>query len=381
MMSKRRLLIPLSLLLTHVVHAEWLELEPGTYPVTIETSGSVVSKSKQIFTPPIGFQWNRTISFMAKEGQKVREGDLLLTFDGTNEDERFRRIQQDLNLKQAELESMTERHSQEIEKEKLDLAEAESKALKARRKASQPVELLPSIEYQKLVEQRDLAEFQLKQLTQRMVLSTRVREASLRALKVTINRHEQRMASIKQEIDGLTIHSPKAGLVLIGSNFNDEKFDVGDRVQSSDVVLELVDGEQFEVDAQVSESQAARLAVGQAVRMKSESTVDKEFTGKILSLGNTVRRKSRRSEEMVREFTVELDDQEVGLRLGIPVHVVIEVDVRENAIAVPIDSLIYRDSLPGVETRSGWQRVELGERSNGKVIILDGLERASEILI
>ena len=379
-MTPLRLIIFLSgLVAWSSVLADWSSLEPSTYPVTIETSGTVVSKTKQMFTPPAGFQWNRTISYLAKEGQHVRQGDLLITFEGTNEDERLRQTTRELELKTAELEALIEKHTQEIEKEKLDLADAKSKADKARRKAEQPVNLVPSLEYRKLVEQREMAELLVEQLSKREGLSKQARDASRRALETSISRLQHRRNSVLEEISGLTIHAPREGLVVVGTNFQGQKIDVGEMVQASSVVLELVDGSEFRVQADVAESQAANLKLGQFVRMKSEGSIDSEFTGTIHTLGSTVRRKSRRSLEMVREFIIELDEPNENLKLGMPVMVVVEVDIKKNAIAIPIESVIYREGIPGVITQSEWQRVTLGERSNGKVIIESGLSAESMV--
>ena len=362
-------------------NADWQTVEPSTYPVTIETSGIVVSKHVQKFTPPVGFMWNRTISFIAREGQRVRKGELVVGFDGSYEDERLRNATRELQQKQTELNALVEQYTQAIEKEKLDLADAESKADKARRKAEQPVELLPSIEYQKLVEQRKIAEKIAAQLSRRAEAAARERETRQRALEVAVERLKNKQLAAQKDVATTKLFATDDGLVVIGTGFDRKKFDVGSTTQPGSVVLELVDDASFEVHATASEAQAAKLAVGQTVRMTAETSGGQEFSGKIVTLGNTVRRRSMNSQEMVREFTVELADHGVALKLGVPVKVVVEVSARANALAVPIESLVYREGLPGLMTRNGWQRVTLGERSNGKVIVESGIDKATVVQI
>ena len=355
------------------IAAEWYQVSADIHPVTIEASGVVESKHTLRFTPPPSFFWNLTISEIVQEGKRVEAGELLVRFEGTQENYRLTQNRQQLTVKRGELASVIEQQAQEIETEKLRLAEAESIAEKANRKATQPVDLIPSVEYEKLVEQRELAGKVVEKLTFRARASARARESRRRAIEVAIQRLERQVASLQSSVSAMTILAPEAGVTVIGTNFNMLKYDVGSMTQPSDVIVELVDDTQLEVRGDVREKYASRLAIGQKVRMEAESTGGLEMTGEIVALGNSVRRKSRQSLAMVRDFTVELDQRSANVKLGVAVQVFIEVNRRENTIALPIDAIHYRNGLPGVITRTGWRNVRVGERSNGKIIVVDGL--------
>lgn len=361
--------------------AEWLAVERGTHPVTIETSGIVVSKDTIHVTPPPSFFWNLTIGEILEEGKRVKPGDKLVRFEATREDERLMQLTQQLRVSEGELASLAEKHNQEIETEKLDLAQAKSDADKARRKATQPADLIPSVEYQKLVKQRELADRRVEQLVRRAEVSAKARESRKRKLELAVIRSTRALASAKSDKDRLTVRAARAGIVIIGTSFNGEKFDVGAMTQPNQVILELVDDSNLEVHGDVREEQAAELSVGQRVRMSVESAGGIEITGKIESIGDTVRRRSRFAQEMIRDFRVSLDRQPEGVKLGESVQMIIEVERRENAFAVPRDAIQYRNNVPGVITRSGWQRVYLGARSDGKVIVTEGLTIGEEVQI
>ncbi len=361
--------------------ADWLEVERGEYPVTIEASGVVAAKDSVRVTPPPSFFWNMNIGELVQEGKRVKLGDLLARFEGTREDQRLTEAAQSLHERQGELASLTEKHSQEIETEKLNLAQAKSDAEKAHRKATQPTDLIPSVEYQKLVKQRELADRRVEQLIRRAEISALARENQARKLELAVKRTARRFASAQADKDRLTIRAKQAGIAIIGTTFNGDKFDVGVSTQPNQVIVELVDDSVLEVQGDVREGQAAQLALGQKVRMSAESAGGLEFSGTIDSIGDTVRRKSRFSEEMTREFRVTLDRQVAGLTLGVSVQVIIEVQRTENVIAVPRDAIQYRENNPGVITRSGWQRVRLGALSNGKVIVTEGLAAGDAVQI
>lgn len=377
----RATLVFLTCVVSNQLCAEWLEVERGTHPVTIETSGIVVSKDTIHVTPPPSFFWNLTIGEIVEEGKRVEPGDKLVRFEATREDERLMQLTQQLRVSQGELTSLAEKHNQEIETEKLNLAQAKSDAEKARRKATQPADLIPSVEYQKLVKQRELADRRVEQLLRRAEVSTKARESRKRRLELAVERSTRSLASARSDKERLTVHASRAGIVIIGTSFNGEKFDVGSMTQPNQVVLELVDDSDLEVRGDVREEQAAQLGVGQKVRMSAESAGGIEITGKIESIGDTVRRRSRFAQQMIRDFRVSLDRQPEGVKLGMSVQMVIEIQRRENAFAVPRDAIQYRNNIPGVVTRSGWQRVYLGARSNGKVIVTEGLTIGEEVQI
>ncbi len=361
--------------------ANWLVVERGTHPVTIETSGTVASKDSIRITPPPSFFWNMTIGELVQEGTHVNPGDVVVRFEGTREDQRLMEVTQRLRVSQGELASLEEKHNQQIETEKLNLAQAQSEAEKAHRKATQPADLIPSVEYQKLVKQRELADRRVNQLVRRAEISAKERESRKRKLELATMRSSRALAAAQANKDRHTVRASRAGIAVIGTNFSGEKLDVGSTAQANQVVVELVNPEMLEVHGAVREGQAAQIAIGQNVRMTADSAGGFEFTGTIESIGDTVRRLSRYTQEMIRDIRVALDQHPDEVKLGVSVQMIIEVRRMENAIAVPRDAIQYRDNLPGVITRNGWQRIRVGARSNGKVIVTDGLSSGDEVQI
>lgn len=368
-------------LLNVTIFGDWFEVTKGTNPLTLETSGIVVSADALKFSPPATFMWNLTISQLVTEGKTVQPGELLVRFDSTRESQHLTEHQEKMAAAKTELASLVEEQKQAIESEKLALAEAKSSADKAQRKAEQPVDLLPSVDYKKLVEQKKLAMYRLAQLTRREPISAQVRFNHKQKLESKVQRLGKRLDAIQSELVRFSIHAPRAGTALIGSDFNANKFDVGERVQPSETVVELVDEDNLEVRGEMPEEYAVKLKLGQLVRMHAESTGGKEFTGRITFLGKSVRRKSRHRPEMVRDFRVTLDKQMADLQLGGSVQVVVETANVNDSIAIPQQAIKYQDGLPVVETRNGLHQVILGEQSNGKILVVEGLSEGDSVRI
>ena len=368
-------------LATHAQAQRTIELFEEDRPVTVAASGIVISTDVLKFGAPPSRNWALAISRLAEEGKIVAEGDLLVQFDANMLDNRVRELAGNLAVSRGELASLIEQQAEEMADEKVALATLESEATKANRKAEQPPELIPGIEYKKLVEQKQLANEKLNRIRTRQPLSARLRTAMRQELEVNTRRLEILHANAERELEALTIRAPRPGLVIIGSDQFGNKLDVGNAAHPGLAVIELANDRKLAVQAEVPEHQAARLAAGQRVRVTVDSAGGSELEGSVESVANTVRRQSRQSQANVRDITVRFPgDAPKGLRLGMSVQIAVEVAVAKDAIAVPTEALIYRAGSPGVILGNGnWREVVLGERSADMFVVATGLEAGDQV--
>ncbi len=352
---------------------QWLEVHLADRPVTVATSGIVVSTEVLRFGPPPSRNWQTSIVELAQEGQRVEEGDLLARFDSSNVDDDVTRLAGELAQKRSELLSLDEKQRQEIEDEGVALAAAESEARKADRKAEQPEELIPGVEYRKLVEEKRIANLLMLRARERQALSVRVREARRKELETSVRQLAMKFAAVEREHASFTIRAPRPGLVVLGTDNKGNKLDINAVVHPGLVAVRLADDSRLAVQAEIQEHAAARLAVGQRVRIAIDSAGEADLVGRVRQVANTVRRRSRHSQAMVRDITVEIDPGQPNvLRLGVSVQIEVELSMLKRALAIPASVLVYRSGSPGVVLKGGgWQPVLLGERS-GEMFIVDG---------
>ncbi len=355
---------------------QFFEVHLADRPVTVATSGIVVSTEVLHFGPPPSSNWQTTIAELAQEGQRVGEGDLLVRFDSSNLDDDLTRVSGQLARRRSELLSLDERQRQEIEDEGVALAAAESEARKADRKAEQPEELIPGVEYRKLVEEKRIANLLMGRVRERQALSLRLREARRQELETGVRQLEVKLASVQKELASFTIRAPRPGLVVLGTDYEGNKVDVNASVHPGLVVVRLADDSRLAVRAEIHEHAAARLAVGQRARIAIDSGGEADLVGRVSQVANTVRRRSKFSDSMVRDITAEVDPgQPPVLRLGMSVQIEVELSMLKEALAIPASVLVYRSGSPGVVLRGkGWQPVRLGERSADMFIVEGGLE-------
>ena len=279
----------------------------------------------------------------------MKKGDMLAKFDGSATDDRVRTKTAELNAKRSELESLLERQSREIEEDKVRLAEAESAAEKASRKAEVNPEVYAALDYKKLIEEKRLASDLYEREQRRGSLVERVRAAQRAELEADIRRLESKVRGARQTLESFTIRAPRDGLVIIGTNREGQKLDVSDGVNPGIVVVELADPEALVIQAEVPEYAAASIAVGQPAKISLDASGGSEIAGKVVSVASIVRRQSQYSQAMVRDVTVELPDEVISkLRPGMSAKLTIVVDNQRDALAVPAAALEYRDGKPGV---------------------------------
>ena len=362
---------------------QWSRLELSDHPITVSASGIVVSADTLRFGPPPNRRWRIAVTYLAPEGARVKAGDVLARFDGSGTDDRIRTLSADLNAKRSELESLLETQASEMEDAKVRLAAARSAADKAARKAAADAELFASLEYRKLVEERDVTKELYAFEQQRIALAESVREAKKAELEADIRRLESELAGAQRELESFTITAPRDGLVIIGVDREGQKLDVNEQVNPGMIVVELANEDELVIQAEVPEFAANRVRPGQDVTITIEAAGGSQLAGKVLDVGSVVRRQSRFSQAMVLDVTVSLPDTVVAdLRSGMTAKLDIEVDTQRNALALPDSALQYRAGKPGVVVRGdGWRPVVLGRVSGGMHIIEQGLEPGEEVAL
>ncbi|MEL6199821.1 MAG: HlyD family efflux transporter periplasmic adaptor subunit, partial [Pseudomonadota bacterium] len=345
-------------------------------------SGVVASRESLRFGPPPSQSWRITITKLAREGTRVKKGDVLAEFDGAATDDRLKDKQAELARKRSELASLLETQSREIEDDKVRLAAAKSDAEKAARKAAVDPKVYAGLEYRKLVEERRAREDIYVREQSRTALVERVRQSKVAELEADIRRLESEVSGAKAELESFTIRAPRDGLVIVGTDQQGQKLDANDAVNPGMTVVEVINDDVLVIEAEVPEFAAASLKVGQSARVALDAAGSGELEGTIVEVSSIVRRQSRFSQAMVRDVSIQLADDAVPLRPGMSTQVTLVVDTVSNALAVPEQALRYRDGRPGLMIRgNGWQPVTLGGLSAGLRIIVDGVDVGQEIAL
>jgi HlyD family secretion protein len=353
----------------------------------IFTSGELrTTRSSPLAAPPIAGGSLQIIQ-LARSGSAIRAGEVALEFDPSQQE--YNVAQNRSDLQQAE---------QEIVKAKADAAvqaaEDQTALLKAKyyvRRTELEVsknELVSQIDAQKNLLALEQAKRALAQLQEDVKSHSASNQAALALSQEKRNKAQLAMQQAERNIQNMRVKSPIDGLVVVRGNQNSTggfffggmtlpEFQVGDQVNPGDMVAEVIDINQLEVAAKVSESDRAMLKNGESTEFRFEALPGESYSGKLQSVSGTSGREWwGDSSQRKFDITMHLDRTDQRLRPGFAADVVILGDRVSRALSIPREAVFERDGKTLVYVKRGrgfqQQEVKIQSYSEGKAI-LDGL--------
>lgn len=295
-------------------------------PTTVQASGELASADTVLLGPPIVQRtWQHKITFMAPEGSTVAAGEPVLGFEASKQQQELKVKQGELATAKQKLDNTVMADAAQTEELKLKWAEAEMKLDKASRKLQQSGQYLANNELKKLQLDRELAADQLSEATALRDHHQRAAAARKAIASAELARLDADVQRLRQEIGRMTVAAPKAGLVVYKTDWEGNKLGEGDTIFVGQSVLEIPSLERMVVKAEVLEVDAGRVRVGQPVRIVLDAQADREFFGKVASLGQVFRSKSHKDPAVVFDAVITIDAADAAImRPGMAVRLRIE---------------------------------------------------------
>lgn len=353
----------------------------------VRTTGTLKTQQSQtISAPPIAGGTLQIIQ-LARSGDPVRAGDVVLAFDPS---------QQEYNLSQNRSDLL--QAEQEITKAKADAAvqaaEDKTALLKAKfavRSAELDVsknELLSTIDAQKNIVALDEAKRALAQLEQDLRSHSASNEAALAVSQEKRHKAQIAMDQAEQNIKRMRIISPIDGIAVVRGNVESTggffmdgmslpDYQVGDQVNAGSPIAEVIDLARLELSAQVEETDRMNIKAGQAVEITLDALPGESFSGKVRAVGGAVARPFWDSGTKQKfDVTVDLDRLEARLRPGFAARLNILGERLPHAVSIPAEAVFERNDKKIVYCRRGSafdaREVKVRALSEGRAI-LEGL--------
>lgn len=292
---------------------------PAAGALTIE--GEIASRREVPVAPPtIPYIWQYKLAQLAPEGTMVEAGQPIAVFESGDVTTRLLSLQTTLNERERALEKQTLDQAEADRAGALALAEAQSNAEKAARKASQPKELIRRIDYDKLVIERAEKAELLRLAQAQHEAQRRARQAERAGLQSGAAQLRNQIAVLQKGQAALVVPAPYRGLVLARISFNGEKFAPGSQVWMGLSVATLADPDQLCVNAKVPEAQASGVHLGQAARVTVPGA-RQALPARVSSLGRVFHAKSAAQSAVVRDLELQFDAPPKGIKPGAAVRV------------------------------------------------------------
>ena len=365
----------------------WLRVESRDLVIGIPMEGDLDAERSVTIGPPAlpGVRmWNFKISFLAEDGQEVRQGQPVVGFDTS---ELRRRLMEEISERDSAEKELEKRATDlEIERRDLELrlAEAEAALRRATFSADVPEDVVAANELKiALIDQR-MARMEIEHLQANLEYLDVRERSEIGNLQEKRDRVAAEVEAIQSAIAALTVKAPTDGTVILGKD-GDEKLKIGSQVWRAQNVLEIPDLASMQIEAIIAEADAGRLRIGQKATFRLDAYPDHEYSGEVESIRRAVQRKSDTDpEKVVRAVIAVAQTDRERMRPGMRLRGTIEVERFPDTVVVPKDAVFTDAEGAYVQVSSWWStqeiRPRLGRRNDQYFEVLEGLKPGDAVV-
>ncbi|MEM8778438.1 MAG: efflux RND transporter periplasmic adaptor subunit [Cyanobacteria bacterium P01_G01_bin.49] len=232
------------------------------------------------------------------------------------------------------------------------------------------------------------AQAKVKQLQQSYnLMKVGARKEDIEEARAQLNSQQGSLQTILAQIDDTVIRAPFDGVITAkyadpGSFVTPSTAGSSDSSSLSSSILSLTANNQ--VVANVSESNLAKISIGQALKVRADAYSDVVFIGKVSQIAAQAT-----VEQNVTSFEVKADvtsDNKNLLRSGMNVEVAFEVGQKTNALVVPSVAVVREERGTGIyilnqENQATFRPIEIGVTANNKTEVKSGLSGNEKVLL
>jgi len=324
-------------------------------PITAEVMGTGTLEARVQATISAKIS-GRIAQVLADQGDRVTEGQLLVTLDDGD-------LRQQVAMARADL---------AITKAGVERAQAEITS-------AQATANLASLERERNAQMRRAAastEHELSIANERgAVADANLKRAQLARVEIErqVLKADEAVRYYQERLADTRIVSPFDALAILRSR------EPGDIVVPGSAILQIISTEQMWVSAWVDESTMPELSVGQPARVVFRSEPDRPYSGEVARLASQTDRETR-------EFMVEVAVERLPAvwAVGQRVEVYIQTARKDETLLAPQRAIVWRDGGAGVYVadagRARWRDVRLGLRGAEAVEIVEGLSAGERMV-
>jgi HlyD family secretion protein len=360
------------------------EVKKGEFVDALEIKGDIKPRRSVVLAAPMQ-AGDLQIVKLAKGGTRVKAGDVVVEFDGSNLRRTMQEKQSELKQAEAEIEQATAQARITKEQNSTELMRAQYNIERAKLEV-QKGDTVSRIENEKAKLALGDTQQKLKELEAKIKSDNTSFEADLS------NRQRKREKALfdfqraDRGLQNLRLKAPVDGMVNVLPNLRaggpfgggEVEFREGDRAWAGASVVELPDLSSVHLEARLDETDRGRLNVGQEAVIRIEAVPGREFKAKIERI-SVLARADFSSWPPLRLFDlglvlIELDPK---IRPGMSAVARIATDRVPDVIVVPSENLFQRDGYPVVYRLNGSKfeerRVEVARRGREQAIIKTGV--------
>lgn len=365
----------------------------GELNLVVHTTGELqANHSVTISAPAIG-GGSLQIMKLLHTGTSVKKGDVVVEFDPSEEIYKLEQSRSELLQAEQDIIKAKDDAAVQAAQDKVALLKARFDVRRAQLEV-QKNELVSSIDAQKNQLALDQAKRALAQLEHDIQSHGVTERTGIDLAREKWNKARLSMDQAQQNIQKMRVTAPIDGLVAIqknnGSDFGFEGMSVpdfheGDQAQAGAAIAILIDSRDMELNAKVSETERANLAVGQQAEIQFDALPGKVFHGVLKSAAGMVQRNFFWEDQGSKyDITVTLSDADPRLRPGVTAQIMILGDKKTNALYVPRQALFQKEGTQTVFLKKGKTFTQLPVKvsaENESRAAIEGLKEGDEVAL
>jgi HlyD family secretion protein len=360
----------------------------GDVPVVVHTTGELRSvRSVGLVAPAIGGPLQ--ILHITGTGTPVKEGDVVVEFDLSEQEERLAQAKSELAQAEQEITKLRADIVVQRAQEQVTLLTARFDVRRAELDAQanvQASELVSAIEAKKSVLVLEETKGRLAQLQDDLSSRDVTDRASLAVLEEKRNKARLAMETAQRNIDQMRIRAPFDGLVAVKDNDTSgaawtgmvvPEYRAGDTVWPGRPVAEVLHESGLELIAKVTEYDRAHLNAGQKAEVAIHAVQGASLPATIKTVAGASRRSDFFGWDSTRMFDVsfQVSGGTANLRPGLTTAVRVTGDPIKGARYLPRQALFEQDGKPVVFVRRGRsfepRVVKISDRTETHIVLAD----------
>jgi multidrug efflux pump subunit AcrA (membrane-fusion protein) len=318
----------------------------GEVTFTVSARGELQGGNSEMLSAPMTGGGPVAITFLRESGELVKQGDVVVQFDTTEQDFKLREAEADLAEAEQQVVQAKAESAAKAEEARYALMQAHTE-LKVAELDCRRNELLSRIAARQNELAASAAGDKVKQLERDLNDRIAAAQAGVAIQEAARSKAMVAADTARRNIESMTLKAKTSGYVARQQNMEGNfrwgsylpALQVGDTVRAGMAVAQIPDLHNWEATARIGELDRGHLAVNQKAYITVIGLPGQSFTSTIKSIGGTTGPPWDRHFET--KLTIEKPSPD--LRPGMSVRLVITTDTMKSALWLPTQALFEAD--------------------------------------
>ena len=362
------------------------QMLPGRFALEISAFGELEAANSTSIESPRGLRGQQRIAWIAEDGTRVDEGEIVVTLDAADMQQRMQKHRDEIRKFEWQLEQKNLELQKEASNLEGDLVLLRRELTDAEQTAPKDEELFSRHEIVEAAVDIDLIETKIAHREREQSRGTEKAKAELDILRLQSQQEQMRLDRLEEGMAQLEVKAPHGGVFVRGRSWQGEKMRVGHTMWGGQTLGEIPDVSTMQAKIWVLESEAAGLAEGLSAKITLDAHPDITVDGNVKTIQPIANPLDRQSP--VKYFEVVLDLERTLPEVMKPASQVrarVFVADEEEVLSVPNQAIFGDGGKSWIFVQQGAsfekREVTTGQRSVTRTVIEGGLQPGDVIAL